>query len=243
VKTLKKHTIVILTLIASSILLTACGLNIVRGSGKLVTESREVRGFDRISLTSSGEVILTQGDRESLTVETDDNVMQYVKTEVEGGTLTLGTRTGVVVSPTKLIFTLTVKDLDGMTATGSGDIVVERFDTDRLEIKTTGSGDVRIDALAAEEITVQITGSGGVDLAGQVSAQEATVSGSGKYQAGDLRSETATVKTTGSGGATVWVTESLDARTTGSGSIDYYGTPTVDVSSTGSGTVKGLGDK
>jgi len=227
----------------TEVLLCACGLNIVRGSGKLVTESREVRGVDRISLTSSGEVILTQGDRESLTVETDDNVMQYVKTEVEGGTLTLGTRTGVVVSPTKLTFTLTVKDLDGITATGSGDIGVERFDTDRLEIETTGSGGIRIDALAADEIAVRITGSGDVDLAGQVTEQEATLTGSGKYGAGDLRSETATVKTTGSGGATVWVTESLNARTTGSGSIEYYGTPTVDVSSTGSGAVTGLGDK
>ena len=142
-KTSKRHTTEILTLIASSVLLCACGLNIVRGSGKLVTEAREVRGFDRLSLTSSGEVILTQGDRESLTVETDDNLMRHIKTEVEGGTLTLGTRTGVVVSPTKLVFTLTVKDLDGMTATGSGDIGVERFDTDRLEIKTTGSGGIR----------------------------------------------------------------------------------------------------
>jgi hypothetical protein len=240
---MSKRLALIAVLFAGCLFLCACGLSFARGSGKLVTESREVRGFDHISLTSSGEVILVQGDRESLTVETDDNLMQHVKTEVQGDTLTLGTKGGVAISPTKLIFSLTVRDLDGLTATGSGEIVVERFNTDNLEIKTTGSGDIRIDALAADEISVRITGSGDVYLAGQVAGQEVSLSGSGVYRAGDLRSETAAVRTTGSGGATAWVTESLDARTTGSGSIEYYGAPKVDASSTGSGRVRGLGGK
>ena len=50
----------------------------VKGSGKLITESREVREFDRIVLNGSGEVVITQGDEESLSVETDDNIMPYI---------------------------------------------------------------------------------------------------------------------------------------------------------------------
>jgi hypothetical protein len=209
----------------------------------MATESRKVDDFDRVSLASSGEVILTQGDGSSLTVETDQNVMQYVTTEVRGGTLILGTKSGVLVRPTRLRFTLRVGDLDGLTVTGSGDIVAERFDTDRLEIVVSGSGKVRIDALTAQRVEMRITGSGDVQLAGQGTEQEVTISGSGKYRGGDLRSETAAVTISGSGDATLWATDSLEARITGSGSASYYGDPKTDVSRTGSGKVRELGDK
>ena len=232
-----------IVLIAVCVLLCACSVSAVRGSGKRITESRQVRGFDRVSLTGSGEVMLTQGDGESLTVETDENVMPYVIAEVDGGTLTLGTKSGVSISTTRLVFTLSVQDLDGMAVTGSGNINVERFDTDRLEIEVTGSGNVRIDALAAQAAQVRITGSGNVDLAGQVTGQEVTLGGSGQYRGGDLRSETASVTVSGSGDATLWATGSLDARVTGSGSVRYYGDPQTNVSGSGSGTVKRLGDK
>jgi hypothetical protein len=229
--------------IALVLLLCACTLGTVRGSGKLVTESRDVRDFDRVSLSGSGKVILTQGDGESLTIETDGNVMQYVTTEVRGGTLTLGTEPGKRISPTRLKFTLSAKDLDGLTVTGSGDLVAERFGTDDLEITVSGSGDVQIDALTAEKVAVRISGSGDVKLAGQVTGQEVTISGSGKYRGGDLSSETVAATIAGSGDATVWASESLEARITGSGSVSYYGHPETSVSTSGSGNVKDLGDK
>jgi hypothetical protein len=232
---MKKWTV----LIAIVLLLSAC----IRGSGRLDTESRDVRDFDRVALTGSGELTLTQGETESLTGETDLNVMRYVTSEVRGGTLVLGTRSGVSVWPTRLRFTVGVRDLAGLTVSGSGDIVAERIDTDRLEITTSGSGDVRVNELAAEEVEVRISGSGNVDVAGKVNDQELTLSGSGKYRAEDLRSEAVTLRISGSGSATLWVTDSLEGRISGSGSVSYYGDPTTDVSTSGSGRAKALGDK
>ncbi len=55
----------------------------------MITETREVSNFDSISLSGSGEVIVTQGGSESLAIETDDNVMEHVKAEVRCGTLNL----------------------------------------------------------------------------------------------------------------------------------------------------------
>jgi hypothetical protein len=235
----KKSTI----LTAIALLLCACGFRAVQGSGRLVTESREVRDFNRVSLSGSGEAIITQGDGASLTVETDDNVMPNVITEVEGGTLILRTERGKLITPTRLRFVLRVKDLAGLTVSGSGEIDAERFDADDLEIAVSGSADLRIDALTAQEVAVRISGSGDVELAGEVIAQEVTISGSGVYRGGDLRSETVALTISGSGDATLWTTESLDARLSGSGSASYYGNPRTDISSSGSGNVKGLGDK
>ena len=130
--------IVLITLVA--LLLTACGLKVVQGSGNMVTEPRDVSGFNRVSLSGSGEVIITQGGEESLTIETDDNIMEYVTAEVRGGTLFLDMDTqGVnLLAPTKLIFTLGVKDLVGLSISGSADIEATDLDTGRLDLEISG---------------------------------------------------------------------------------------------------------
>ena len=223
------------------ILLGAC--RVVVGSGDIVSESREVSGFDSIDLSGSGEVIVSQGEGESLTIETDDNVMEHITSEVRGGTLYLGTEPQTNVMPSQLVFTLSVDELNSADVSGSGNIEAASLDTDSLELNVSGSGSVKVDSLTADELSVRISGSGDVDIAGKASGQEIDISGSGKYRAGDLLSENATVSVSGSGDVTIWATDSLDADVSGSGTIDYYGNPTVNTSTSGSGEVNGMGEK
>ena len=58
----------------------------IEGSGDVITETRDVAGFRRIVLVGEGNVIITQGDSESLEVTTDDNLMQYIETSLNGKT-------------------------------------------------------------------------------------------------------------------------------------------------------------
>jgi len=69
------------------LLLGACICPVTRGSGKITTQSRDVSGFDQVSLGGSGELTITQGDKDSLTIEAEDNVMRRIETEVKGDTL------------------------------------------------------------------------------------------------------------------------------------------------------------
>lgn len=239
-----KNLVWVLIMSVAILALTACNANVVNGSGDLITETREVSNFDSITLSGSGEVIINQGEGESLTIETDDNVMEHIKAEVSGGTLELGFEEGLnLISPTRLIFTVGIEDLSEMRITGSGDIGADTLETNRLDTTVTGSGDIRIDTLTADEVKARITGSGDMDLAGEVSAQDITISGSGRYDAGDLLSESAEVSITGSGNATVWATDSLDVNITGSGSVDYYGRPSLNTSGSGSGDINNKGEK
>ncbi len=224
-------------------LLGLFGIKTIRGSGNLITESRSVSDFDRVDLSGRGQVVITQGGEESLVVETDDNVMPYVRTVVKSGTLDLGFDSKYKnISPTHIQFTLGVKDLSGIKISGSGDITADSLDTERLEVKVSGSGNMGIDSLTTKSIKARISGSGNVDLAGEATEQGIGISGSGKYRAQDLRSETAKVKIGGSGSSTVWVTESLNARISGSGAVYYYGKPKVKSKISGSGKIKGRGE-
>jgi len=230
------------------LMVTACNARVIQGSGNLITETRQVSNFDRIDLSGAGKVIITQDGGESLSIETDDNVMEYIKAEVEGGTLKLGLVTGIstgfnVQSTTRLVFYVGVDDLTGLTTSGSGEIKSERIETNQLEATVSGSGAIRIADLSASEVKADISGSGEVNLAGEVAVQDADISGSGKYLTGDMCSESVRVSVSGSGSATVCATETLDTDVSGSGSVNYYGSPSISSSDSGSGKINSLGEK
>lgn len=216
-----KNRVFVGLLVMVVILLGAC--NVVRGSGDMVSESRNVSNFDSISLSGSGDLIVHQEGEESLTIETDDNIMGHITSEVRGGTLHLGSEDFTSVSPTRLIFTVGVDDLTGLSVSGSGTINADGIQTDRLDVRVSGSGDL--------------------ELEGEATSQEIDISGSGTYRGGNLLSETADISVSGSGDVTVWATDSLDVSVSGSGSVGYYGDPSVNASTSGSGSVNNLGEK
>jgi hypothetical protein len=190
-------------------------------------------------------VIITQGDEESLTVETDDNLMQYIETQVRGGTLELGfTDDDILLRPSKsIIFRLSVIELTALDSSGAGLFEIDELDADRLEVTLSGAGDIRIDSLTATDLVVTVSGAGNIEVAGQVKTQEVNLKALGNYNASDLESQAATVRISGAGSASIWVHDTLDVTISGAGNVDYYGSPEVSKNISGVGKVTGQGDK
>jgi hypothetical protein len=208
----------------------------IKGSGNVVTEDRPVSNFDRVSLTGFGEVFITQGEEESLTVETDDNLMQYVETKVRNGTLILGFTDEVKnVRPTELKFNLSMKDITGLDLPGAGDITAPSIETDRLDIVLNGAGEINVDSLTTEKLEVHINGAGDIELTGQVVEQGVFLNGVGNYYAAELESQTTTVEVNGAGIATVWATDILDVGIGGAGAVRYHGNPSITFDASGIG--------
>jgi len=236
--------------LATVIALSACeGISVrndsddVEGGGTVVTESREVASFDRITLAGEGSVIITEGTEASLSIETDDNLLAYIETTVGNGTLTIATESGIDIDPTEgVVYRVTTPRLAGLTLTGAGSFQMAEHEAERFSVSLSGAGDIDVDRLIADELAVTISGAGSVTVAGEVAHQDITIPGSGSYFAVDLRSRSAAVTTSGVGSATVWVTDELDAELTGVGSIDYYGSPRVTESVSGVGAITDRGD-
>lgn len=215
----------------------------IRGSGTIITEARQVSGFDRVSLHGSGHLTLIQGDEEGLTITTDDNLLPHIKSEVSSRHLVVGPD-NVSISPTREIkFVLRLKELESLRLSGSFEVEAESLVADELDFGISGSGKITVGRLEAEETNLSISGSGKANLAGEVVRQGLRISGSGNYQAGDLRSQVADVRISGSGSATVWVSEQLDAHISGSGMVGYHGHPQANQHVSGSGTIRSLGEK
>jgi predicted small secreted protein len=223
---------------------SACGAvslinRTIEGSGNIISEERQVSGFDQLTLSGIGELRIQQGDEESLTVRTDDNIMPYVRSEVRNNTLVLdlddsGWDRGY--NPTDGIhFDLMVKDLSRINNAGAGSMVMEALESESLILDLSGVGSIEIGDLTANELVVRQSGAGTVFISGQVEGQELDHSGIGSYHAADLESKTGIISISGAGSATVWVTENLDIKISGLGNVIYYGNPriTQDVSGLG----------
>jgi hypothetical protein len=221
-------------------------------TGNRVTESREVSNFDRVFLRDYGELVITQGEQESLTIETHPDVLPQIRTEVKDGELVikiggswldkLGHALSTSLTRQWIKYDLTVKKLTGLEIAGAVRVNASSIDTDRLALKLGGASQVNIEALSAEVLEVDLPGAGAINISGKVGEQRIAISGAGSYSAPKLESRRASVDLRGAGQATVWAIEDLEVAIRGLGSVEYYGTPTVKKSVSGLGSVTSLGN-
>jgi hypothetical protein len=244
-KKMKTNKLFLIAVFSLMVVTSACGVipgRRINGSGTIITEEREVSGFDRVLLSGFGDVTIEQGDEESLTVRTDDNIMPYVRTEVKNDTLIMDLDDkgwNRSYDPSDGIkFNLVVKDLNRIDVSGAGSMTAGRLETEKLFIDLSGAGSLEIQSLVADELIVRQSGAGTVIISGgQVQGQELNQSGVGSFHAADLESETAIVEISGAGTATLWATESLDIDISGLGNVIYYGNPRISQNVSGLGKV------
>jgi hypothetical protein len=236
------------------------GNQLVPGSGTPASENRAVSNFTGVELGTPGTMDVSLGSSESLRIEADDNLLQYIQTDVSGGRLVIKTRQGITLQPVRPIkYHLTVLRLNSLGISSSGDITVpdlksddfsitisssgnltmKQLDCSSLRVQISSSGDTSISALNAKSISVNISSSGNLDIVGgNVPKQTITISSSGEYRARDLASENADVSLSSSGEATLRVSAVLSGRLSSSGNINYIGSPKVNVSTSSSGRAK-----
>ncbi len=234
---MKKYIIAVLLLFAV-VAASGCINQGATGSGKIVNESRSVSGFNQIDLSGTGEIIITQGNTESVTVEADDNLMQYIKTGVNNNKLSISFDNGMP-RPTKGVkFYITVKDLNSINTSGNGKIVSDNLRVNNLAINTNGAGDGNLNNFNAQTLKIMISGAGKMNVAGTVNEQTITISGAGDYNANSLSSKTASISINGGGRATIRVSDALNAVINGGGQISYIGSPKITQQINGAGNIK-----
>ena len=214
----------------------------VAGSGNIKTESRAVINFTAISLNLPADIELRQGATESLTIETDDNLLPLIETVVEDGKLKIRPtekNTNFKTKTMKIVVNL--KNIDAISVAGSGDVRADSLKATNLKASIAGSGDIRIKSLTADFLKVNIAGSGDFSVTGKANNFEASIAGSGDIRADKLEAKDVKVSIAGSGDAAVWATQTLKVSVAGSGDIKYYGDAAVTKSVAGSGSITRLG--
>jgi energy-converting hydrogenase Eha subunit A len=218
----------------------------IPGSGVMARETRETEGFDSISIRFPAKVTISQGSKESVIVEAEDNLLPQLATDVRSGTLFIKnneTNWAKRVDPRETVkITIVVKNLKEISFSSAGSLVVENLESDELRLSISGAGEVTLSGLRVGKLDVSLSGAGTILADGKVEDVNVSISGLGSFEGKGLSSQVATVDISGAGSATLRVEKELTARVSGAGSINYYGDPAVRQHISGAGSVKKAGD-
>lgn len=242
---MKKTTVLILGFLLAITTVNAqwWGGNKVKGNGNVVTDERKTSDYDQVDVAGSLDVELFSGSEGNITVKAEENLLEYIITEVKGSRLVIKIKDGYSLSPSShnsILITVPFKDIEQVSLAGSGDVYTRTnniIKASSLKASLAGSGDVKLEVNAGE-VKANVSGSGDVSLMGEATELKCSVAGSGDIHAFELKTKNVEASVAGSGDIKVYCDGVLMAKVTGSGDIKFRGNPTKEESKTvGSGSV------
>ncbi len=211
----------------------------VKGQGKIRTETRSLEPFSEISFGGSAEIILTIGEKPQIQIETYENLLPILVTEVRKNRLKI--KFAEKVSYKKdLKLHITAPALRKLEFSGAVEIVSDGvLICEDLILVISGAGDANLEI---ETQSLKTTVSGSCDLVYRGSAQSHTIflSGAGDIDAGDLFTEESVVQISGAGDAIIHAEKILRVNISGSSDIRYSGSPEISQKVSGHGSVSPL---
>jgi hypothetical protein len=231
----------ILTVAAAIFCISACTHGQFRrtiyGNGKVVTRERNIENFTGIRVSTGIDVYLKQGNNESLSVEADENIQDFILTEVRGDILNIYTEESIRDAKRKRVY-VTTKEVNSIRTSSAGDVYGESpIKSDRLELSASSAGNIKLE-VSAKEIKINISSSGDITISGDTEVLEADLSSAGDLNAYDLTTKEADVSASSAGDADINVSEKLTARASSAGDINYMGNPKyIDAHSSSAGGV------
>jgi len=195
-----------------------------KGNGVRVSESIEVDEFDRVEISGAFTVILAEEESNTIKIETDENLLEFIEVAVRGNSLEVGTDRRLD-SEDGIIIYIPVTNLEGLDCSGASDISTRNFlNTEDIKITISGAGKLEL-MLKAGNVSLDVSGATLVYLEGMAERLEVDMSGAGSLEASEFEVEDCSAQISGVGNIVVNVTGELDAEVSGLGKVEYVGDP------------------
>ena len=195
-----------------------------KDKGNVITQERKLGDFNAIELGNALNVILSQGEVQSIKVETNEGLQEFLKTEVDNGVLKI-TQSNKMKNPTKLIVYVTVKNINKITLTGASELKSETpIKSNKLELNASGASEITLD-LAVNELTSNFSGASDITLKGTATTHKIILSGASELKAGELETQEMTLTASGASDIEVNVIENLTGDVSGASSLKYKEEP------------------
>ncbi|TNF42763.1 MAG: DUF2807 domain-containing protein [Bacteroidetes bacterium] len=220
-----KKSVILLTGILVSVILGSCIFTgSIEGNGKVVEETRDLRDFDKISVTRGMNVYISQGPVQKVVVKADENLLEVIETSVSDGTLKVSCNRGIRKAVSNKVL-VTVPDIDLVKATAGSNVFAEdTLNVKVLEIRSTAGSNVKL-ILKSEELNVSAVAGSNIFLNGTSESFTAKANSGSNIKAGDMRAITCDLKA--SSGANIWINaqKELSAGVSSGANVFYYGNP------------------
>jgi hypothetical protein len=201
----------------AAIVLAGCDIDTgIRGSGNVVTVQRPIEDFTEISARGGVRVDWHSG-APSLSVTTDDNLVDLFETKVAKNRLEMRSRERV--RPTRGIkVAISSASLNAARLSGAADLVAHGITGNVFAVETTGAASITLDGTVDELL--------------------ADMTGASELKAKGLQAKVVGISATGAADAWVTASEKLRVAITGAGDVTYSGNPaTIEKKVTGAGSI------
>lgn len=231
----------------------------IRGNGHLVTRTVSVQPFDAVSASRYVKVVLTSGTPGRLTIEADDNVIDYVVANVEKGELKIGI--DAKINTVKNIHVTVTVPTDGRIESLEAEIVAEiwtrdiiltgtevQFDASsyaqidavvhctRFEAHASSAASIRAD-LVADLCKTKASSAAKIFLEGTARTSEADLNSASKLEASELVSASWHIDASSAAKARIHCTQTLDAEASSGASIVFSGDCTASTHASSGGSI------
>jgi hypothetical protein len=148
-------------------------------------ETRNVDTFTKISFRVPGKLHLRQGSPQKVEIQGKKSILDEIDVDVDGSRLVIEKKGKFMDwnwgSGDDVEVWVTVKDIEGLSVAGSGDIIGEtRIVAKDLDLSVSGSGNLKVEADASGDMEADVSGSGDLEVKGKCRNYNSDVSGSGK---------------------------------------------------------------
>ena len=199
----------------------------IEGSGNVVTKDVAVQPFDQLEANGIFNVVLTQGNKESLKIEAEDNLQPLFEVKNEGGKLMVDMKKDSHFnSKKKMTVYITFKNLKSMDLKMVGNVTSTgnlNFGDLSLANKSVGSVDL---ALSAQKLDINNKSVGNLKLSGKAENAVIRSNSVGAIKASDLLVQTMDIDNDGVGSAEVNAVKELKVKDSFLGKVKNTGSAT-----------------
>ncbi len=189
----------------------------IKGNGKVVTIERTTGDYESIAVSGWFDVELVKGAEGAITLKGEENLLEYILTEVKDGKLVVKPEKGVNLQPSSwksgtIFITIPVEEINEVSMSGSGDLVGKTvLKGSAFKTRMSGSGDLSLE-LDVQDLDVSVSGSGDMDLKGNTNNLEVQISGSGDVHAYGLDANNVSAIVSGSANIEVTANKCIKSK-------------------------------
>lgn len=200
----------------------------IEGSGNVITKEISVQSFDELNVSGVFSVLLSQGSKEEVKIEAEDNLQTLFEVKNEDSKLSISMKKDVNFnSKKKMKVYITFKKLKSMDLKTVGNVSSDQnlsFDDLKIDNKSVGSVDLK---LTTQNLNIDNKSVGNVKLSGKADNVVIKNKSVGSIQAAGFVVQKMDIDNTGIGSAEVNAEKELKVKDSFLGKVNNKGAATI----------------
>jgi hypothetical protein len=209
----------------------------LNGSGKIIDQPLKITGFTQISAKGSFPIEIDQSESQSVTVSTDDNLIQRVIVALSGETLLISIQAPASFLPTSLKITISMPRIYGLILNDGAKASLSGFkSTYNFSLDMQGASSLN-GYLDAGNVDFNVIGASQVNLKGSALSLDLLANKGSKLDLSAFPTKTATVHLAQASEATLDIEGRLTTQLEGASILYYLGSPVLSDTSISGGSI------